>query len=153
MPTCSGTSTTTVPAAASWSTVQPSRRSSSAITSTSRIAGTLVSSVRPTASSAAAISFSALFLAPSTRDLTHQRRVRHDPKRVHGRPRLGPVGWRHGQPHPDLHPDRRHGTTSLGDFSRTAKTDPRLAAYADVDETNAALGVAVTVGGSAAEES
>jgi cob(I)alamin adenosyltransferase len=38
------------------------------------------------------------------------------------------------------------GTTSLGDFSRTAKTDPRLAAYADVDETNAALGVAVTVG-------
>ncbi len=39
------------------------------------------------------------------------------------------------------------GTTSLGDFSRTAKTDPRLAAYADVDETNAALGVAVTVGG------
>ena len=39
------------------------------------------------------------------------------------------------------------GTTALGDFSRTAKTDPRLAAYADVDETNAAVGVAVTVGG------
>ena len=39
------------------------------------------------------------------------------------------------------------GTTALGDFSRTSKTDPRLAAYADVDETNAALGVAVTVGG------
>ena len=39
------------------------------------------------------------------------------------------------------------GTTSLGDFSRTAKTDPRLAAYADVDETNAAVGVAVTIGG------
>jgi cob(I)alamin adenosyltransferase len=38
------------------------------------------------------------------------------------------------------------GTTSLGDFSRTAKTDPRLAAYADVDETNAAVGVAVTIG-------
>ncbi|MDP9219111.1 MAG: cob(I)yrinic acid a,c-diamide adenosyltransferase, partial [Actinomycetota bacterium] len=38
------------------------------------------------------------------------------------------------------------GTTALGDFSRTAKTDPRLAAYADVDETNAAVGVAVTVG-------
>jgi cob(I)alamin adenosyltransferase len=33
------------------------------------------------------------------------------------------------------------GTTGLGNFSRTAKTDPRLAAYADVDEANSALGV------------
>src|SRR5947208_378514 len=33
------------------------------------------------------------------------------------------------------------GTTALGDFSRTRKTDSRLAAYADVDETNAAGGV------------
>jgi cob(I)alamin adenosyltransferase len=39
------------------------------------------------------------------------------------------------------------GTTSLGDFSRTSKTDARLVAYADVDETNSVLGVAVTVGG------
>jgi len=39
------------------------------------------------------------------------------------------------------------GTTSLGDLSRTAKTDPRLAAYADVDEANSAIGVAVTMGG------
>jgi cob(I)alamin adenosyltransferase len=39
------------------------------------------------------------------------------------------------------------GSTSLGDFTRTPKTDPRLAAYADVDETNAAVGVAVTLGG------
>ncbi len=39
------------------------------------------------------------------------------------------------------------GTTALGDFSRVRKTDPRLAAYADTDECNAALGVAVTVGG------
>jgi cob(I)alamin adenosyltransferase len=39
------------------------------------------------------------------------------------------------------------GTTALGDFSRVAKTDVRLAAYADTDEANAALGVAVTVGG------
>ena len=38
------------------------------------------------------------------------------------------------------------GTTALGDGSRTAKTDPRLAAYADVDEANAAIGVAVTTG-------
>lgn len=33
------------------------------------------------------------------------------------------------------------GTTSLGDFSRTSKNDPRLVAYADVDEANAAIGV------------
>lgn len=39
-----------------------------------------------------------------------------------------------------------HGTTSLGDFSRTSKNDPRLTAYADVDEVNAALGVAVALG-------
>ena len=39
------------------------------------------------------------------------------------------------------------GTTGLGDGSRAAKTDPRLAAYADVDEANCAIGVAVTLGG------
>jgi cob(I)alamin adenosyltransferase len=33
------------------------------------------------------------------------------------------------------------GTTTLGDMSRTAKTDPRLMAYADVDEANSAIGV------------
>jgi cob(I)alamin adenosyltransferase len=38
------------------------------------------------------------------------------------------------------------GTTALGDLSRTAKTDPRLQAYADCDEANAAIGVAVTCG-------
>jgi cob(I)alamin adenosyltransferase len=39
------------------------------------------------------------------------------------------------------------GSTALGDGSRAAKTDPRLAAYADVDEANCAIGVAVTMGG------
>jgi cob(I)alamin adenosyltransferase len=34
------------------------------------------------------------------------------------------------------------GTTALGDLSRVSKTDPRLIAYADVDEANASLGVA-----------
>jgi cob(I)alamin adenosyltransferase len=38
------------------------------------------------------------------------------------------------------------GTTALGDGSRTAKTDSRLAAYADVDEANCAIGVAITFG-------
>jgi len=39
------------------------------------------------------------------------------------------------------------GTTALGDGSRAAKTDPRLVAYADVDEANCAIGAAVTMGG------
>ena len=38
------------------------------------------------------------------------------------------------------------GTTGLGDFSRIRKTDPRLAAYADTDESGAAIGLAVTLG-------
>ena len=39
------------------------------------------------------------------------------------------------------------GTTSLGDMSRTSKNDLRLHAYADVDEANSALGVAIALGG------
>jgi cob(I)alamin adenosyltransferase len=38
------------------------------------------------------------------------------------------------------------GTTTLGDMSRTRKTDPRLVAYADVDETNSTIGVAIALG-------
>jgi cob(I)alamin adenosyltransferase len=38
------------------------------------------------------------------------------------------------------------GSTSLGDFSRTSKTDARLEAYADVDEANCAIGVVLAVG-------
>ena len=39
------------------------------------------------------------------------------------------------------------GTTALGDGSRVAKGDPRLAAYADVDEANCAIGTALALGG------
>ena len=39
------------------------------------------------------------------------------------------------------------GSTSLGDRSRTSKTDLRLEAYADVDEGNSCIGVAVASGG------
>jgi cob(I)alamin adenosyltransferase len=39
------------------------------------------------------------------------------------------------------------GLTALGDFGRTSKTDPRLAAYADTNEANAVLGVALASGG------
>ncbi|WP_216897462.1 cob(I)yrinic acid a,c-diamide adenosyltransferase [Nocardia alni] len=38
------------------------------------------------------------------------------------------------------------GTTGLSDFSRVAKNDPRLVAYADCDEANAAIGVAIALG-------
>jgi cob(I)alamin adenosyltransferase len=43
------------------------------------------------------------------------------------------------------------GQTHLGDMSRVAKTDPRLIAYADVDEANSAIGVAVALGSPAPE--
>ncbi len=39
------------------------------------------------------------------------------------------------------------GTTALGDGSRVAKNDLRLAAYADVDEANCAIGTALALGG------
>lgn len=38
------------------------------------------------------------------------------------------------------------GTTALGDNGRTSKTDPRLVAYADTDETNSVIGVAIACG-------
>ena len=38
------------------------------------------------------------------------------------------------------------GTTRLGDMSETTKTDLRLAAYADVDEANSAIGQALALG-------
>lgn len=38
------------------------------------------------------------------------------------------------------------GTTSLGDMTRTGKNDPRLKAYADVDEANCSIGVAIALG-------
>jgi cob(I)alamin adenosyltransferase len=39
------------------------------------------------------------------------------------------------------------GSTALGDGSRVPKTSARIGAYADVDETNAAIGVALALGG------
>lgn len=37
------------------------------------------------------------------------------------------------------------GTTALGDMTRTGKNDPRLVAFADVDEANCAIGVAISL--------
>ncbi|TCP54823.1 cob(I)alamin adenosyltransferase [Tamaricihabitans halophyticus] len=39
------------------------------------------------------------------------------------------------------------GATALGDGTRVPKTDPRLGAYAEVDEANSTLGVAIALGG------
>ncbi|HET9871055.1 MAG TPA: cob(I)yrinic acid a,c-diamide adenosyltransferase [Propionibacteriaceae bacterium] len=39
------------------------------------------------------------------------------------------------------------GQTRLSDMSLTDKTDPRVAAYGDVDEANSAIGVALAAGG------
>ena len=39
------------------------------------------------------------------------------------------------------------GTTNLGDMSKTSKLDLRLAAYADVDEANSQIGMAIALGG------
>ena len=39
------------------------------------------------------------------------------------------------------------GTTALGDMSRVGKNDLRLQAYADTDEANSSLGVALALGG------
>ncbi len=38
------------------------------------------------------------------------------------------------------------GTTGLSDFSRVSKNDARLVSYADCDEANSALGVAIALG-------
>ena len=43
------------------------------------------------------------------------------------------------------------GTTGLGDFSRVPKTDVRLNAYADANEANAVIGVALATGEIAAD--
>ncbi|MDT8911687.1 cob(I)yrinic acid a,c-diamide adenosyltransferase [Amycolatopsis sp. PS_44_ISF1] len=39
------------------------------------------------------------------------------------------------------------GSTALGDGSRVPKTSPRLGAYAETDEANSVIGLAVAVGG------
>ncbi|MFK5633226.1 MULTISPECIES: cob(I)yrinic acid a,c-diamide adenosyltransferase [unclassified Ornithinimicrobium] len=43
------------------------------------------------------------------------------------------------------------GTTALGDLGRTSKNDPRLHAYADTDEANSTIGVALAAGDLPAE--
>src|SRR3954465_12057767 len=104
----------------STSTVQPRLRRTSAISGTSRLSGQFVRVVVPSASSAAAISFRTLFLAPTTSTDPTRRAPPLTAKccattvdgipcpwRAHGR-WAGSLGWAHGRaPDQDLHQDRR----------------------------------------------
>src|SRR3954454_21595593 len=131
------------------------------------IRGTLVRPVLPGASRAAAISFSAEFFAPATvtcpaRLAPPCTRMRSDCVTaaivgaiagLRGSTRSA-RSTRAGPPVPTLGTMAVHltriytrtgdaGMTALGDGSRVPKTDSRIEAYADVDETNAAIGVAL----------
>src|SRR5437764_4882749 len=128
------------------------------------IRGTLVTTVRPGASSAAAMSLSAEFFAPTTETSPSRRappttRIRSTPAIVGAVRRCGsPGGGVRGVPAlrtlvaMAVHLTRIYtktgddGSTGLGDFSRVPKTHPRIGAYADVEECNAALGVALALG-------
>ena len=140
----------------------PSPRSTSAISGTSRMSGQLVIVLVPSASSAAAISFNTLFLAPPTATSPDNRlppvTTNRSLTRVSVNSASASVSF------PSLRATARYGftmavhltriytrtgddgTTGLSDFSRVSKNDARLAAYADCDETNAAIGVAVALG-------
>ena len=124
-------------------TSQPSRPSSSCMVVTSEIAGRLAIVVSPGASSAAAISFNTLFLAPTTETSPASRAPPVTRRTCTCR------GYRHGVA---VHLTRIYtragddGTTALGDMSRVPKTDTRVGAFADCDETNAVVGVALALG-------
>src|SRR5215211_2123004 len=121
---------------------------------TSRMSGTSSMVVRPVASSDAAMSLRALFFAPVTRTrpvraappLTSKHSTGSPYGRTVGRPpapRLGPMTVRLTRIYTKT---GDAGQTHLGDMSRVAKTDLRLVAYADVDEANSVLGVALALG-------
>ncbi len=71
-------------------------------------------------------------------------RIRRNPLAGRADVRVGPVSVHLTRIYTRTGDD---GTTGLSDFSRVPKTDPRLIAYADCDEANAALGVAIALGG------
>src|SRR5918995_5787032 len=114
---------------------------------TSRMSGTSWMVVRPVASRAAAMSFSALFFAPVTRTRPFRTAPpvtsKHSTRSPYGRPRLRVMTVRLTRIYTKT---GDAGQTHLGDMSRVEKTDPRLMAFADVDEANSVLGVAIALG-------
>src|SRR5258708_21752355 len=142
------------------STVAPSPRRTSAINGTSRMSGQLVMVLVPSASRVAAISLSTLFLAPPTATSPDNRlplvTTNRSATRVILVKRYGlvsrPTQLAEYGLFMAVHLTRIYtrtgddGTTGLSDFSRVSKNDARLAAYADCDETNAAIRVAIALG-------
>jgi cob(I)alamin adenosyltransferase len=124
------------------------------------MSGQLVIVLVPSANSVAAISFSTLFLAPPTATPPDNRLPPVTTKRSLTRLSVNSDAGSVRIPGPAaryrltmaVHLTRIYtrtgddGTTGLSDFSRVSKNDARLAAYADCDETNAAIGVAVALG-------
>jgi cob(I)alamin adenosyltransferase len=124
------------------------------------MSGQFVIVLVPSASSDAAISFKTLFFAPPTATSPDNRfppvTTNRSLTRASVNSAVGRVSFlghllRYGFPMA-VHLTRIYtrtgddGTTGLSDFSRVSKNDARLAAYADCDETNAALGAAVALG-------
>ena len=124
------------------------------------MSGQLVIVLVPSANSVAAISFSTLFLAPPTATspdnrfppvTTNRSLTRVSLDSGGGSVRILGMAARYRLTMA-VHLTRIYtrtgddGTTGLSDFSRVSKNDARLAAYADCDETNAAIGVAVSLG-------
>src|SRR4051794_16784742 len=124
-------------------TAQPSRSSSCRMIATSEIAGRLPTTVSPDASNAAAMSLRTLFFAPTTSTVPASRAPPVTLSTCIGPGYLRRVAVHLTRIYTKTGDD---GTTALGDMSRVRKTDPRVGAYADCDETNAALGVAIALG-------
>ena len=136
-------------------TSQPSRSSNSRMIATSEIAGRLPSVVSPGRQQRGRHQLEHAVLRADDVDTARQPGAAGHPQNLHP-DRLAASPWPaagtlEGRAMA-VHLTRIYtktgddGTTALGDMSRVAKTDPRVGAYADCDETNAALGVALALG-------
>src|SRR4051812_48923081 len=135
-------------------TAQPRRSRSWRMIATSEIAGRLPMTVSPGARRAAAMSFRTLFFAPTISTVPARRAppVTRSTCTEPGYLRARAARSGGTMACVAIHLTRIYtrtgddGTTALGDMSRVRKTDPRVGAYADCDEANAALGVALALG-------
>lgn len=124
------------------------------------MSGQFVIVLVPSASRVAAISFKTLFFAPPTATspdnrfppvTTNRSLTRVSLNSAAGHVSFLGYGFRYGLTMA-VHLTRIYtrtgddGTTGLSDFSRVSKNDARLVAYADCDEVNAAIGVAIALG-------
>src|SRR3984957_1356382 len=142
------------------STVAPRPLSTSAISGTSRMSGQLVIVLVPSARRVAAINLRTLFFAPPTATLPDNRLPPVTTNRSATRVSLvkryrlvsRPTQFGGDGLLMAIHLTRIYtrtgddGTTGLSDFSRVSKNDPRVVAYADCDEANSAIGVAIALG-------